>query len=518
VSDVACASPDLVFLAAGVAVYRSQDGGATWAETLVIKRGMQSVAVSPGFACDGTVFAVDGAGRLFRSTDGGETWEEIARVAHIGGASDARVFLSISPVFPSDPTLWAAAEGTAYRSIDAGLSWEPVDPGQPLVGDVRLVPNPNYPAHPGLEVVSAPLVDPLLLPPDLAYPATAFAACGPTLWLGTTHGLFRSTDGGQTWAEANAGLPRTALGLSAIGADGAYYGLCAGRLYRLSLGGAGWELLSRLPEADFGGGTVMVRDMAVVTTPDGPGVVALTTYDGLFVSLDGGRSWERMEAEGLPPVMFKYPLPLLSSDFAQSGVAHLAYGGDLYRTQDGGHSWAEVDGVPRLESLAETPDGRLIGLTWSAVYEWDPALGEDWVRRASALFHGAPKVVRYVNDRLAVAVADEDFYLSQDGGRSWLHIGRSELEGARDCTISPGFDTDRAVYAVGPDTLYVSTDAGTTWVEAGAGLPACELYGGPECDLDLVGAQAFDAGYRLYATVRHNFQSRAWAAWAEANR
>jgi photosystem II stability/assembly factor-like uncharacterized protein len=262
----------------------------------------------------------------------------------------------------------------------------------------------------------------------------------------------------------------------------------------------------------------MVDDMAVITTPDAPGMVALTTYDGLFISRDGGLSWQQMEGEGLPPVTFKYPLPLLSSDFAQSGVAYLAYGGDLYRTQDGGQSWAEVDGVPRLESLTETPDGRLIGLTWSAVYEWDPALGEEWVRRDSAFFYGAPKVVRYVNDQLAVAVAGEDFYLSQDGGRSWLHMGRSELEGARDYLISPRFDTDRAIYALGPDTLYVSTDAGTTWVEAGEGLPPCDLYGGPECDLDLVGAHSFDAGYRVYAMVRHNFQSRAWVAWAEEDR
>ena len=336
--------------------------------------------------------------------------------------------------------------------------------------------------------------------------------------LGTAHGLHRSTDGGETWAEANTGLPRTAVGLSAIGSDGTYYSLCAGGLYRLQPGGARWELLSVLPEADHGFMVVTVNDMAVVASADAPTVIALTTYDGLFVSRDGGATWERMEGEGLPPVTFKHPPPLLSSDFAESGVAHMVYSRKIYRTEDGGSSWAKVEGVSGVVSLVETPDGRLIALAQSAVYEWDPGLGDEWVRHYPVRFGGAPTTVRFVTDLLAVAIADDDIYLSEDGGRGWVRIGRSELDYAYDYLVSPRFDSDHAIYARGTAMLYVSTDAGSTWVEAGEGLPACEYYDSPDCDVTLVGAEAFDGDYNLYAVVRYNFHSRVWMARAEGDR
>jgi len=80
---------ETVFLVADGDVYRSDDGGVTCAELLSIYCVMRSIAVSPGFAADRTVFAVDGTGCLFRSTDDGATWDEVIRVAQVGGASDA---------------------------------------------------------------------------------------------------------------------------------------------------------------------------------------------------------------------------------------------------------------------------------------------------------------------------------------------------------------------------------------------------------------------------------------------
>ncbi|MBE9507080.1 MAG: hypothetical protein IMY86_03440, partial [Chloroflexi bacterium] len=144
VSDITFATPEIVFIVAGGNVYRSDDGGITWVESFSIYRMVQSIAVSPEFDADQTVFAVDGASRLFRSADGGGAWEEMTRIAHIGGASDAEVWLSISPIFPADPTLWAVASGTAYRSSDGGQTWEPFDPGVEFGWTVRLVPNPDY--------------------------------------------------------------------------------------------------------------------------------------------------------------------------------------------------------------------------------------------------------------------------------------------------------------------------------------------------------------------------------------
>jgi len=509
VNDIAFATPTTVFIVAADDVYRSNDAGATWSLSLSIYRGMRSLAVSPAYAADQTVFAIDGRSLLFRSTDGGETWEEMVQIAPIGGASDADVYLSISPAYPADPTLWVTIEGgPAYRSTDGGLTWEEFDPGFTLPPTTRLVPNPNYPADPTLTAVDPTAVQGVSLPQDLSAHPLTLAKSEGTLLLGTTRGLYRSTDDGATWTEANSGLPASPVGTVAVAPDGALYASVGGepRLFRLLPGDERWDPLGRLPEGDFGPPTVYG-----VTVP-APSALAITTDIGLLVSHDDGRTWERARGEGLPPARpGRYEL-LLSADFAESGLAHLVYLGKVYQTVDGGDSWTQVEGLRGVEKLAETPDGRWIGLDRSTVYERDPETGQ-WVSHP-ANFGGNPTTVRFVTDQLAVAVVDEDFHLSQDGGRSWTRIGESSLDYAYGYLISPRFDADRAIYARGATAIYISTDAGRTWVEATEGLPPCEYYDSPECDVALLEAARSDGGYTIYASVRHDFHTRIWSARA----
>jgi photosystem II stability/assembly factor-like uncharacterized protein len=514
VNDIAFATAETVFIAAAGNAYRSDDSGATWAESFSIYRSVQTVVASPAFATDRTAFLADGAGRVFSSTDGGGVWEEVGRIAQIGGASEADVWISISPAFPADPTLWATAETGTYRSTDGGLTWEPFAPGVEVPYGGRLVPNPHYPDDPTLEV-STPASDSSLLPPGLRYPPTALAASDGTLLLGTTYGLFRSADGGETWAEANAGLPRTAPSHSAVGIDGTLYGTYAGAVYRLSTSGMSWELRGLLPPGKTGLRTVHTHDLAATGGADTPAVLCLTTYDGLHVSLDEGATWARMAGRGLPPVTFHYPPPLLAANFAESGVAHLAYSGRVHRTDDGGETWAELEEVTGVETLTEAPDGRLLALAWSHVYEWRPEQDE-WEQHA-VWFGGGPALIRFSSESLAVVMAGDRIHLSEDGGRSWAQIGESELEWAFDYLISPRFDADCAIYAVEAAALSVSTDAGRTWVDAGEGLPDCGEYGGPDCDLMLLGAARTDGGYAVYAASRHDFHTRIWMACAEGD-
>jgi len=513
VSDIGFATPEIVFIVAGGNVYRSNDGGATWAESLSIYRAIQSIAISPAFTADETIFAVDGGSRLFRSTDGGGTWGEVTRIAQVGGASDVGVWLSISPAFPADPTLWASTIGAAYRSTDGGLTWEPFDPGVPLTEDMRLVPHPDYPANPTLEVLDYATIEWEPLPDALLHQPTLLVASDATLLLGTRRGLYRSTDGGVVWSEANAGLPPASVGSLALDSEGAVYATVSldPRLFRLQTGGTHWESLGLLPENDVG--TVSVRDMAAFASAGAPPVLVVTTYDGLFVSRDGGATWDRMEGTGLPRVDFTFPLPLLAANFALDGVAHVLVEGIVYRTEDGGDSWARIDEVSDVARLVETPDQRLIALVYNAVYEWDPALGPEWMRHP-ARFGEDPVTVRFITDLLAVAIAGDDVHLSQNGGRDWMRIGQSGLDGAFYYLISPRFDADCAIYARGAAMVYVSTDAGRTWVEAGGGLPPCEHYDSPECGLELLGAERSDGGYNVYALVRQDFHSRVWVARA----
>jgi len=520
VGDIGFATPEIVFLVATGNVYRSDDGGATWAESLSIYRAIQSIVISPEFAADQTIFAVDGGSRLFRSTDGGGAWEEVTRIAQIGGASDELVWLSISPAYPADPTLWANVLGTAYRSTDDGLSWASFDPGVPLTRESRLVPNPDYSTNPALGVLNYGTAEWSPLPDALLSQPTLLITSSTTLLLGTQRGLFRSTDDGATWSEANAGLPPASIELLTIASDGTsvIYATVSldPRLFRLPAGGTGWEPLGLLPSSNIPGAWSTAMDVA--TGAGEKPVLVLKTWDGLFVSRDDGATWDRLQGAGLPTW---YSLPLLSADFdVLEGVAHVVADGTVYRSDDGGDSWARVEGVSDVVRLVEAPDRRLVGLAPSAVYEWDPALGPEWVSYPADFGNRPPIVLkllsaRFVTDLLAVVVVGGDVYLSEDSGRDWTRIGHCEFD-YPSYLSSPRFDADHAIYATDSLMVYVSTDAGGTWVEAGKGLPACE-YAGPECGFELLWAKRFDDGYNLYARVTQDFYSRIWVARAGEN-
>jgi hypothetical protein len=104
-------------------VFRSADGGATWAARS--PQAARELAVDP--TRRRTIFAVlEG---VFRSTDGGRTWRRMASVRHaLSLAIDRRT---------KPGTVYA---GTSYdgvlRSTDGGDRWEPARGGLPPLAEI----------------------------------------------------------------------------------------------------------------------------------------------------------------------------------------------------------------------------------------------------------------------------------------------------------------------------------------------------------------------------------------------
>ena len=381
--------------------------------------------------------------------------------------------------------------------------------------ETRLVPNPDYPAEPGLEALDYEAAEWAPLPDGLPSRPALLVSSGETLLLGTWRGLWRSVDGGATWRESNTGLPPASADLLTVAPDGAAHAAVSldTRLFWLRAGAPRWEVAGLLPlDADR---VARVLAMDAVRGEEGAPLLAVVTRQGLFVSPDGGASWEQKGAAGLPsPDSSDLTLLRLSATFVQDGRAHLVVEGRVYRTEDGGDSWTEVDGVSGVAQLVEAPDGRLVGLAPDAVYEWDRARGPEWTRYPAGFGRGVLNA-RFVSEQLAVATVDGDVFLSEDGGRSWERVGQSEF-GWPPYRISPRFDADGAIYTSDGARPYVSTDAGQTWAEVGEGLPFCE-FAGPECGFELLRAEPSDGGYTLYAHVTHDFHSRIWVAHVQVN-
>ena len=236
-------SPDFahdgtLFAIVGGQVLRSTDGSASWS---LLRGGLPprapgiiphlSLAVSPSYAADHTLFVGGMAGEatgygVWRSVDGGDTWAPLWP-----GLDHLRVSQVVaSPRYGEDHTLlayaeyqefWRAESGRSlFRSTDGGASWE------------RLATQPNMGSP-------TPLPQPEQLLPYAKDPVQFRVS-------GQGGALLRSADGGQTWQLAlrwpDPARPAVAVARSPLfDSDRQVLVLFEDRLCRSTDGGDSWQ-------------------------------------------------------------------------------------------------------------------------------------------------------------------------------------------------------------------------------------------------------------------------------------
>ena len=198
-----------------VQIYRSGDRGDTWLPTTGQPTDLEAslLAISPAYATDRTLF-VAGYGPMHRSTDGGTTWQRL-------NAASPTYSLAISPRFAVDHTLWAVyreieasamqPEAGVIRSTDGGATWSNVTAG--LDGNY----NENY-----RSLVATPAGDALYL-----------ALTEPQWDPRFPPRVYRSDTSGQRWAP-QAPLPdgNAPSQVLAVGALPDLFALAEGTIYR----------------------------------------------------------------------------------------------------------------------------------------------------------------------------------------------------------------------------------------------------------------------------------------------
>jgi len=364
------------------------------------------MVISLAAAADGTVYLGTPDGHIFASSDHGEHWELRGRA---GGRLDGVVQRIVPDVRDAKRLLAAVwfrevAKGGVFESDDAGKSWRLVGLGEEAVRALeQSVSDPKVwvagtrtgvfrSADDGqnwqqiTQVDDAELlnVDSLAIDPRDAR----------TIYVGTYHLPWKTTDGGKTWNSISAGMiddsDIMSLRIDTANPRRIFSSACSG-IYRSEDGGATWTKLQGVPYSSR-------RTQQIVQDPTDYRTLFAATTEGLWTTSDSGETWKRITARDtdasavvvLPGPKGKRVLAgtsaqgILRSDdgrytFADSneGFSHRViaaaaldresvliraegYGNKLLQSDDGGKTWRDFGGSAppkKVEKIYSTPSG-----------------------------------------------------------------------------------------------------------------------------------------------------------------
>jgi photosystem II stability/assembly factor-like uncharacterized protein len=232
-------------------LYRSVDSGVTWQAFNEVPGIAEITAVAIDSSTPATMYIgfwasdPDYFGGIMKSTDAATAWQTVNEGLPVGDPSHGTAFfpwigsLAIDPHTPT--TVYATVEGCyvgavgggclssygVFKSVDGGLTWNPANDGLPTesVGMFGWV--------------------------DSSISLAIDSADPNTLYTDTSEGIYKSTDGGVSWAPASHGLPKRqrVIALAAVGRDTVY--ALTDRIYKSINGGVTWRPLNRgLPPDD----------------------------------------------------------------------------------------------------------------------------------------------------------------------------------------------------------------------------------------------------------------------------
>ena len=260
-----------------------------------------------------------GAG-LYVTRDGGRNW-------HLSDTGITNKMTIDTVIPPGEPSrIYTTSDGKGiFLSEDSGRTWRPINDGL------------------NAGIVTSILLDPVH--PNRIYAGTEYV------------GLYRSDDAGESWQQT--GLDRYAIWEIAVNPQNpdiiyvGTWGITAyafeGRAVLRTLdGGATWEIVLELEDAA----------LALAIDPTCPDCVYVGTHgSGVYKSLDGGKSWQRIN-QGLRELKI---WDLLIAPWDPNYIYIATGGGGIYYSANSGDQWVEMNNG--LENLNFSAIGLISGQT-----------------------------------------------------------------------------------------------------------------------------------------------------------
>jgi photosystem II stability/assembly factor-like uncharacterized protein len=438
----------------GRGVYKSADSGGSWAPSnggLPPNENIMALAVNGN-----TIFVSTADSCVYRSTNNGVSWTP-ARSGLIYAVS---YYLYVYGLFAMGTSTFAATNEGVYVTIDNGISWLQRDTG---------ITNPQW-----------------------AYLQT-FCNNNPYIFTGGGDCLFRSSDDGATWAEADSGLLQAgyihslvALGDTIIAGtgsgvylstnDGDYWapvtsGIPAGTVNCLDSVSSGKKTLIF---AGTSSGVYLSTDSGRTWTDKNAGLtldkrvnsltmyanrlIASTNYNGIFTSTNFGASWDSSFSQ----------LPRISPNiysFLVTDSSIYAGGNGIFRTTDDGEHWNSVGAQVPLgtNALALSGPNLLAGTNGGLHISNNAGVTWKYVTMAGNS-QGIANLTTNGND--VYAGTGSGVFYSANNGEVWVPTSRppSSLDGGvAVVAVNDSFVFVGTNDVFGDGGMFRSSDKGITW-------------------------------------------------------
>jgi photosystem II stability/assembly factor-like uncharacterized protein len=483
-------NPDIVWVGTGSAairsnviigrgVYKSVDAGKTWKLVALRDAGqIGSVVIHPTnpdvvwVAAMGSPYGPNDERGVFKTTDGGKTW---ARTLFVNRETGARV-LAINPSRPTE--LYAgmyrafrkgwdiisggpATEGGLYKSVDGGDTWGKLSAGLPqkLIGKID--------------------IDVARSKPNIVY-ATIEAPAAEG-------GLYRSNDAGLTWALVNNSSqfrfrPFYFNYVDVNPANENEVWINELSLWKSTDGGRNFATVSN-PHGDNHG---------IWFNPDNPGIAIQSNDGGANVTQDGGKSWSSLYNQPtgefyMVSVDEQFPYRLYAPQQDNTTVVVPSLPPVSWGMDSPLQIWGQTSGC-ETGHVWPRPDGKVVwGACKGELGRYTVATGQEqhfWVYPQNRYGHN-PKDIKYrfprqtvvfvsPHDPRVIYQASHVVHRSSDEGQTWQVISPDLTANEPDKQVTPGSPitrdiTGEEVYS----SIYAMTESrlepGVLWVGANDG-------------------------------------------------
>ena len=426
------------------ALYITHDAGATW--TTVSDMEGQSIRALVQAKSNSKVFIAGTLKGVYRSDDSGGHWKQMSPA----GSSEIHEVESIA-IDPADAnTVYAGTWHLPWKTTDGGTSWRNIKQGVIDDSDVFSI-----------------IIDPKR--PSVVYAS----ACS---------GIYKSENGGELFRKQQ-GIPNTArrtrvLMQDPINSNIVFAGTTEG-LYQTTDGGVKWQRLT--------GPDVIVNDVYVDPSND-KHVLLATDRSGVLLSADGGQSFIAANTGFSQRQVEALLVDSRNPSTIYAGVLNDKIYGGVFVSTDGGNTWDQrstgLDGRD-IFTLKQASSGTIYAGTNHGVLSFE---GSSWQPRdqivntkeeektviekkkkvqvtKTVTLPPATMATRVtgldVSGPIWYAASSSGLYSSSNQGQTWQ--GGPVLDHTDFVRVASSGDT---AYAAGRQFLVTTQDGGKTWQSA----------------------------------------------------